>query len=232
MARRSRARWIVPFLIACALGRAAVAPPGAAAAAGRAAEGGVVIYATSATARGVGAGTVVAVEGSRVDVLTAKHVATYGALAIALEDGALVSARIAALVPGRDLAIVEADLAPQEAADLRPAAIAPPASRRPVHVWGSGTTGPALESGVVGAVGATMPDGTAPAGRYELACRLCHRGDSGAGVFDAAGRLVGVYVGYFLVERGTRVQIAEMAPTAGELATATAPKIAMLGATP
>jgi len=177
-------------------------------AADRATEGGVVIYASTADARGVGAGTVISGDGNRLRILTAKHVATFGALTVALGDGTVAAARVERLVPGRDLAVVDTDVPPETAAAFRTARVAPPASNAVVHVWGSGTTGPALEPGVVNAVGVSMPDGSQPAGRYELACRLCHRGDSGAGVFDGAGRLVGVYVGYFTVA-GARIQVAE-----------------------
>ncbi len=177
-------------------------------AADRSTDGGVVIFATTREAHGVGAGTVISSDGARLRILTAKHVATFGTLSVALGDGTLAAATVERLVPGRDLAIVEADVSPETAAAFRPARLAPAASNAVVHVWGSGTTGPALEPGVVSAVGTPMPDGTEPGGRYELACRLCHRGDSGAGVFDGGGRLVGVYVGYFTVA-GARIQVAE-----------------------
>ncbi len=199
--------------------------PATTAAADRSAEGGVVILATTPGARGIGAGTVLENDGKHVRIVTAKHVATFGSLTVRLEDGSSVAARIESLLPNRDLAIVDADVDPAAAAALRPAPVAPPRSHTPVHVWGSGNAGPALETGVVQNVGAEMPDGTKPAGRYALACERCHRGDSGAGIFNERGELVGVYVGYFNVDDGSVVQIAETPAAAAEVvrATTTAP---------
>ncbi len=174
----------------------------------RARSGGVVLLADSGTHHGIGAGTVVAIEGDRVRIVTAKHVAVYGSLRVRLDDGRSVPAWISSLVPDRDLAIVDADLPDTAVAGLRAARIGNARSDEPVVVWGSGNDGPAFETGATADVSADLPDG-APRGRYSLACALCHQGDSGAGVFAPDGTLVGVYIGFFTVG-AKRVSVAEL----------------------
>jgi len=190
----------------------------AASAADRLADGAITIRASGATADGIGAGTIVARNGTTIRVLTAKHVATFGALSIRFEDGTRVPAHVLDAMPGRDLAIVEADVPAALAPSLHAATIASPRPQDPVHVWGSGLNGPALEPGAVGSVGADLPDGAAR-GRYALACGLCHEGDSGGGVFDGQGRLVGVYIGYFGAN-AERVSVAESPLEAARVARA------------
>jgi S1-C subfamily serine protease len=186
----------------------AVLLPLAAVAADRGAEGSVVVLATQGPVHGIGVGTIVAKSGTHVRLLTAAHVATHGTLQLRLADGSEVSAHLIATVPGQDLALIEADVTEASAAVLRPAPIARPQSAEPVHVWGSGNDGPAYETATVSNVGSDLPDG-APHGRYALGCALCHQGDSGAGIFNARGELVGVYIGYFDVKSG-RVSVAEL----------------------
>ena len=69
-----------------------------------------------------------------------------------------------------------------------------------------------LRAGELDAVilGNDLPDGPANH-RYALECESCHRGDSGAGIFDADGALVGVYVGYFEWD-SARLSVAEVLP--------------------
>ncbi|GAC1300319.1 MAG: hypothetical protein NVSMB19_06690 [Vulcanimicrobiaceae bacterium] len=179
----------------------------AANAADRFADGAITIRASGATMDGIGSGTIVARSGTTIRVLTAKHVATFGALTIKFDDGTRVSAHLLSAMPGRDLAIIEADVPAALAPSLHAATLAAPRAQDAVHVWGSGLDGPGFEPGAVGSPGAELPDGAAR-GRYALACELCHEGDSGGGVFDGQGRLVGVYIGYFGADAG-RISVAE-----------------------
>jgi hypothetical protein len=184
----------------------------------RAADGAVVVRASGTTEDGIGAGTIIAVGPTTVTVLTAKHVATYGALTIRFADDTKVPAHIVSLIHDRDLALISADVDTSYAATLHAAPIGRAARNLPVHVWGSGISGPAFEPGSVNTVGAALPDGTVHE-RYTLACNLCHQGDSGAGVFDSRGYLVGVYVGFFEMENG-RLSVAEQPLDAAALASA------------
>jgi hypothetical protein len=187
----------------------------------RAADGAVVVRASGAVMDGIGAGTIVAVTGSSVTVLTAKHVADIGPLTLKFADGTKAEAKITSEIAGRDLALVTADVDPTFAATLHVAPVAAPKANLPVHVWGSGVTGPAFEPAAIDKVGAVLPDG-AIHDRYTLHCALCHEGDSGAGVFDARGNLVGVFVGYFEMSDG-RLGVAEEPLTGAALAAAGVP---------
>ncbi len=209
-----------------------------AAVADRSAEGSVIVLATQGSVHGIGVGTVIAKAGTHVRVLTAAHVATHGTLQLRLQDGSESPARLVVAVAGRDLALIEADVAVASAASLQAALVARPEAAELVHVWGSGNDGPAYETATVRNVGRDLPDG-APHGRYALGCALCHEGDSGAGIYNERGELVGVYIGYFEVTSG-RVSVAELPtgdvvtaaqnPVAGakRLAISTAPLVAAL----
>jgi serine protease Do len=204
----------IALILACAL-------PAVAAAAGRAADGAVIVLAKTATENGFGAGTIVAKDGDLIRVLTANHVATHGALSVQFDGGAVYPARVVSEFPKHDLAVIEAEVDPILAGTLHPAPVAVPRSHEPVHIWGSGVNGPALETASIAAVGAQLPDGP-PNGRYALGCSKCHEGDSGGGVFDAQGELVGVYVGFFVMDSGQNVSVAEL-PSPDALRIARAP---------
>jgi len=209
----------------------ALLSPSIAHAAARGGDGGVVILADSGSVHGIGAGTIVGVDGAHVRIVTAKHVATFGSLRVRLDDGTQFPAHVFALSTNHDLAVVEADLDPTIAATLHAAPIAQPRSNEPVYAWGSGNDGPAYEPAATLRVDAAMPDGAAN-GRYALACNLCHRGDSGAGIFDRRGELVGVYIGYFEFETG-RLSVAEHPLDIVTLATlGSTPKIARSNTSP
>jgi S1-C subfamily serine protease len=164
---------------------------------------------------GIGSGTILAVNGTEVRVLTANHVAIFGSPRLRFDDGTVVPAHIVMQNAAHDLAIIAANVDPVRAATLHPATVAAPHSNEAVHIWGSGYGGPAFETGAIAAVGAKMPDGPAN-GRYALGCDTCHQGDSGGGIFNVQGQLVGVYVGYFVMDSGPRISVAEV-PTADAL---------------
>jgi S1-C subfamily serine protease len=208
-------RTAIRTILAVSLGFAA---PAAALAADRAADGAVVVLAKTATENGIGAGTIVAMNGDLIRVLTANHVAIHGALSVRFDDGAVFPAHIISQFPSHDLAVIQAQVDPVLAQTLHPAPVAAPLSHELVHIWGSGVNGPALETGSIEAVGAELPDGPAN-GRYALGCATCHQGDSGGGVFDARGALVGVYVGFFVMDAGPHISVAQL-PSADILSVA------------
>jgi S1-C subfamily serine protease len=198
-------------LLQIAVAALAFTAPVAAMAADRASDGGVIVVGHVPGSNGFGAGTIVGINGSSVRILTANHVATFGTLSVRFDDGSSVPAHIVAQFPQRDVAVIEATVAPAVAATLHTAPVAAPRSSEAVHIWGSGVDGPAEELAAVSTVGAPMPDGPAN-NRFALGCDTCHRGDSGGGVFNARGELVGIFVGYFVLDSGAHVSVAELAP--------------------
>lgn len=183
-------------------------PAAAAETPSRSHDGAVVVVAHGALDDGIGAGSVVAVSGGHVRVITAKHVATFGPLTVRFDGGVAAQAKIVKLVAGQDLALVDATVDPVFASTLRVAPVGRPRADEPVHVWGSGVDGPAFEPGAVEARASELPDGPARS-RFAIACELCHEGDSGGGVFTSDGTLVGVFIGYFSLYDG-RMSIAEL----------------------
>jgi hypothetical protein len=196
--------------------------------AARFAEGAVVVTALKTTERGFGAGTIVEISGNTVRIVTAKHVATFGALTVQFDAGHSAPARILALMPDHDVAVIEATIDPSVSGQFRVAATGAPRAKEIVHVWGSGFDGPALKKASVTETGGALPDGQPARGRYELACGNCVIGDSGAGVFNPQGELVGVYVGFFTYDTGERVGLVEAPVDAVRAAFADAPPVAVL----
>jgi S1-C subfamily serine protease len=177
--------------------------------AARFADGAVVVTALKTTERGIGAGTIVEISGRTVRIVTAKHVATFGALTVWFDAEHSAPARVFALMPEHDVAVIEATIDPSVSGQFRAAATGEPSARESVHIWGNGFDSPAFREGTVTETGGALPDGQPADGRFEVACIDCVRGDSGAGVFNQQGELVGVYVEYFTYDSGERVGLVE-----------------------
>jgi S1-C subfamily serine protease len=200
---------VITFLCAV-IGLSAGLSRGAAGASlGSDAASAVLVTALTPSLRGTGAGTIVTIAGPEIRIVTAKHVAVFGKLSVQFACGSPVRATILSLVPGHDVAVLEAFVPLDVAGQLRAAALGIARPNEKVHVQGSGFDAQAFETASVTELGGELPDGPAN-GRYELACTLCHPGDSGAGVLDESGALVGVYVGYFTYDTGARVGVAEI----------------------
>ncbi len=206
---------LAAFAVATPAVNAAVIPA-------RASYGSVVIVADSGHDLGMGSGTIVSRFGNEIRILTARHVAVYGTLTLRLGvGGQAVPAHIVSLDSAHDLAVIDAHVDSETAANLRVAPIAPARSNESVHVWGSGVGGPAFEAASVSTVGGALPDGPAR-GRIGIDCSSCHQGDSGGGVFDDAGNLIGVYVGFFTLDSG-RVSVVEIPDEAARVSLMTPP---------
>lgn len=149
---------------------------------------------------GWGSGTVVARAGGESLVLTNKHVAPdENAFYFVQHDRYTYPARWVAADDRTDLAILRVE-------NILPVATlaeAEPAAGAPVRHWGCPHAGPmTLRKGVV----ESDADNHRDADRYpflQTTARSDH-GDSGAGVFDAAGQLVGVCYGGPEWDRGYR----------------------------
>jgi hypothetical protein len=174
----------------------------------------VAVASIVGTHRGNGAGVVLSVSGTTVRILTAKHVATFGTTITAAIDGAEPApATLVYADPSRDLALIDAHVSADVAAAARPARVgAVGALHENLHLWGESHGILAVEHGDLALTGSTLPDGPAQ-GRFAFACSVCHQGDSGAGVFDADGTLVGIYLGFYREDDGSQGLSVAMAPT-------------------
>ena len=161
-------------------------------------ESTVEVVALAGATEGLGSGVVIGRDGDGVLVLTAKHVAVYGVPSVRLGGGAaLLPASIVALVPQRDLAVLEVRVPDDVAWQIPAPRIGlPPAPGQPLYVIGDGEHGTILEHASLRSVGPMLEDGPAR-GRFTFACGTCHPGESGAGVFRSDGTLVGIYIGRF-----------------------------------
>lgn len=172
-------------------------------------RGSVVVLGSDGTMRGTGAGTVIDVFGEHVRILTAKHVAVFGNLVVRFNPTTSFPAHVVDLEEGHDVAVIEAIVPLRTASELPVATAGVAREDEQVVIAGTDANGlPDRESAQVTQTRGELPDGPAN-GRFALSCALCHVGDSGAGVFDSTGALVGVYVGFWTYDDGDRVSVAE-----------------------
>jgi S1-C subfamily serine protease len=140
----------------------------------------------------IGSGVVVAREGDVLTLVTAAHVLHVGSPVRILDTTRrsyydVVGIRV---LPAHDLALVRVEAQLQSPPDQ--ATFAKPLAGEPVWVWGN--PGDSFWSISTGRVVSTSPhlphkDGAA---RFTIACDACSFGDSGSGVFNSRGQLLGV----------------------------------------
>lgn len=168
----------------------------------------------------IGGGVVVGRDGDILTLATAAHVLQDGAAIRILDTSrqgyyAVVEVR---RLPEFDLALVRVRAQPQSP---RPVAMATAAPGDKVWVWGHPDGGFwSLATGVVTAVDAKLPSRN-DAPRITIACDACAHGDSGSGVFNAKGELLGILTASWRL-RGGPVMFLEVQPVA-EFAGAIAP---------
>ena len=139
----------------------------------------------------IGAGVIVAIGSNSLRVVTAKHVADAGDVTVWI-DRTPYPAEIVRTFWHRDLAVVDALIPHRRLATLARANVGRVASAgEPLTIWGEDDAGPRLERGTLVAPRAPYGD---PQGAPLLgfACAGCRQGDSGGGVFNEDGRLLGV----------------------------------------
>jgi Trypsin-like peptidase domain len=156
----------------------------------------------------VGAGVILAVS-PNVIVLTAGHLAARKNLALWTFAGEQLRIVAEYRVADRDLALIVASGACKgcEAAETADAILA----GAPVHVWGNPLGRRYVKSsGTIADLHPVIP-GFATNGRFALACDGCDVGDSGGGVFDQRGRLLGVVTEGWDGGKGPKRVIAEPA---------------------
>ncbi len=156
----------------------------------------------------VGAGVILAVS-PNVIVLTAGHLAARKNLAVRTFAGEQLHIVAEYPVADRDLALIVASgpCTGCEAAETAGSIL----TGAPIHVWGNPFGRRYVESsGTIADLHPAIP-GFATNGRFALACDTCDVGDSGAGVFDERGRLLGIVTEGWEGGKGPKRVIAEPA---------------------
>lgn len=156
----------------------------------------------------VGAGVILAVS-PNVIVLTAGHLAARKNLAVRTFAGEQLRIIAEYQVADRDLALIVASGACTgcEAAETADTILAGTL----VHVWGNPLGRRYVQtSGTIADLHPVIP-GFATNGRFALACDGCVVGDSGGGVFDERGRLLGIVTEGWDGGKGSKRVIAEPA---------------------
>ncbi len=136
----------------------------------------------------IGAGVVIRREDG-LAILTAAHVLADGVLPeIRTADGLRFGVRSIERIPGHDLALIHASapLAP-----LHVASAGHPAIGEALVLWGH-PLGKTFTLAHAMVLDLDVRFGDAAADRFTIACPTCDTGDSGAGVFNERGSLVGI----------------------------------------
>ncbi len=153
----------------------------------------------------IGAGVIVAIHPHMLRVLTARHVVGGGDITVWVERRPY-AAEVVRTFARRDLAVIDV-VVPLSAQSEVVAADAGGsiAAGQTVVVWGENDAGPEPRPGTIVAASWTAPDPAFSLPLVDIACPTCRRGDSGGGVFDAQGRLLGILVARFHRLDGTTV---------------------------
>ncbi len=157
----------------------------------------------------IGAGVIVAVRPYGVRIVTAKHVADAGAVTVWI-DHTPYPAEIVRTFPRRDLAVVDALVPRRKSMSFRPASVGSVLGPgEAIDIWGENDAGPRLERGTLVTARAPGSDDEG-ADLLGFECTGCRPGDSGAGVFDSGGRLLGVLTArLYTVDDRTVMLVAE-----------------------
>lgn len=148
---------------------------------------------------GYGCGVIVADRRSSIVILTAAHNLVMQRPDLITVNGEWLRIHATTILVGHDLALIEADR-PDGAFAV--AQLAPqPAPGNRVRVWGPIEDRPfTLHDGVVRPLDPRVTG--VPDGAFAIDCADCDHGDSGTGIFDDRGRLLGVVTsGYFEKKR-------------------------------
>jgi hypothetical protein len=167
----------------------------------------VVVIATSRDKVAVGSGVVVACDPEHIRVLTARHVALFGDLVVRIH-GSSRRAHVVRSWPDHDLALIDAEIDPMHFGAIDSAHVGPPSSAgAPIFILGSGdTVDAALLPGSIDQLNPALPDGPAN-GRFTIVCATCAHGDSGSGIFDQNGTLIGILSSAWVTPTGQVVML-------------------------
>jgi hypothetical protein len=163
-------------------------------------------------AAAIGAGVVVAKDAGTLTLATAAHIlAQKGELRILDESRtAFYDVLGTQVLADYDLALVR--VRAHDEFFVAPATLALPVAGEQVWIWGHADQSFwSLAVGTVRDANARIP-GTSGGSRITIECAACDRGDSGSGVFDAQGRLLGILTRAWHKKGGGPVLFIEVEP--------------------
>lgn len=162
----------------------------------------------------IGSGVVVDRRGDVLTLATAAHVVSQPGTLRILDASrqAYYDVLSTQLLPQYDLALVQ--IRAQDAFPVAPVEFAEPRAGQSVWVWGN--TGEGLWQVANGSVRNTSAEipGIWGAARITIECAACAPGDSGSGVFDERGRLLGILTRAWRKAAGGPVLFIEVEPAA------------------
>lgn len=162
-------------------------------------------------AAAIGGAVVVARTGDVLTLATAEHIVAQKGTLRVLDSSRQGFYEILGIrsIDAYDVALLRVRAQAFPAEPVEPAAAV---AGEAVHVWGH--TGDAFWQLATGSVRdpAAQPSGIAGAPRITIACSSCSYGDSGSGVFDDRGRLLGILTRAWSAKSGGPVLFIEVEP--------------------
>jgi len=208
---RSARFWIIATLCASTLPAVVAAMPTLASPAERVAvDETVVVYAANGMQTNIGAGVIVGRRDGALVIATAAHVIAAanvianGAVRVRLDSGEQLNVAEIDRIGGFDLALLKTA---SYDGWISSAALGQPSAGEDVYIWGHRLAQSYVESQAsITDVDPILPEGPAD-GRFAIECPTCGHGDSGAGVFDSRGRLLGILEGARRDQNGNIVYV-------------------------
>jgi len=156
-----------------------------------------------------GCGVIVDEQRSTVTILTAAHNLQIQRAEFVTVGGDRLQAERTSVIPNHDLALVTTA---RPAGAFRVAHLASqPAVGTRVRLWGPIDTEPfTLQDAVVREIDPRVTD--PPVGAFALDCAACGHGDSGTGVFDDRGDLLGIVTAAYSADKRRLFVLSERAP--------------------
>lgn len=161
----------------------------------------------------IGSGVVVAKDGDVLTIATAAHIVMPGRHLEVLDETrrALYDVIDSKMLPDYDLLLIHVRAQPQF--HVEPPAIAAPEAGESVYVWGNpGNSFWEMTTGTVQRAAAVLP-GEHGDPRITITCDACDHGNSGSGVFNRRGELIGILTAGWK-DRAGKVAFLEVQPAA------------------